>query len=82
MKEKQTKKNDEIASIGDKIWNIKNDYFKEILISYFRIVANKYLIISSAYICLIILILYFLCMCIFQKIFGDNFYLNNNCVDK
>ena len=49
-----------IATIVDKVKNIKK-YFILVL----RIKTNKYLIIISRYICLIILFLYLLCICIF-----------------
>ena len=49
-----------IATIVDKVKNIK-----KYLILVLRIKTNKYLIIISRYICLIILFLYLLCICIF-----------------
>ena len=83
-------KNDEIDGIKKKwiksgisrevsIFFKKIDYSKEILAFCF---SEKQLIISSRYVCLIMLFPYLLCIYIFLKIFVDNIYLSNNCLDK
>ena len=73
LQDLEYEKIDEITAIADKIKNIKKT--NKLFASFFlRITAQKYLIIISRYIHLIILFLYLLCIRIFLKIFEGNIY--------
>ena len=73
LQDLEYEKIDEITAIADKIKNIKKT--NKLFASFFlRIIAQKYLIIISRYIHLIILFLYLLCIRIFLKIFEGNIF--------
>ena len=79
-------KNDEIAAIAEieqKL--IQSGILKKSIVPkiYLHLASKEQLKkILNRYICLIMLLLYLLCICIFLKIFVDNIYLNNNCLGK